>query len=97
MPKTEHWQWYAEQFSPTEEHRHAIEEVYYAGQTPFQSIGVIRTSTFGKMLVLDGDTQSSEFDEKIYHESLVHPAMAGANDRAFDVGPRRSGPDWSVA
>jgi spermidine synthase len=36
---------------------------------------------FGKMLVLDGDTQSSQADEKIYHESLVHPALAGSAGR----------------
>ncbi|MBD5655830.1 MAG: spermidine synthase, partial [Candidatus Eremiobacteraeota bacterium] len=35
----------------------------------------------GKMLVLDGDTQSSQADEKIYHESLVHPALAAIDDR----------------
>jgi len=82
MPKTEHWQWYVEEFFPTEQHHHAIEAVYFAGRTPFQSVGVIRTPVLGKMLVLDGDTQSSEYDEKIYHESLVHPAMAGAADRS---------------
>lgn len=82
MPKTEHWQWYVEEFFPTEQHHHAIETVYYTGRTPFQSVGVIRTPVLGKLLVLDGDTQSSERDEKIYHESLVHPAMAGAQDRS---------------
>ena len=81
MPKTEHYQWYTEQFAPTELHAHAIEETYYAGRTPFQSVAVLRTPVFGKMLVLDGDTQSSQADEKIYHESLVHPAMASAADR----------------
>ena len=81
MPKTEHWQWYVEQFAPTEEHRHAIDETYYAGRSAFQDIAVIRTATFGKMLVLDGDTQSSQADEKIYHESLVHPALAATADR----------------
>ncbi len=81
MPKTEHWQWYVEEFFPTEFHHHAVERVYYAGRSPFQQIAVIETPVFGKMLVLDGDTQSSLRDEKIYHESLVHPAMAGARDR----------------
>ncbi len=81
MPKTERWQWYVEQFAPTEQHHHAIEQTYYAGETPFQSVAVIRTETFGKMLVLDGDTQSSQADEKIYHESLVHPALAAVDDR----------------
>jgi spermidine synthase len=82
MPKTELWQWYVEEFSATEQHHHAVEQVFYSGRTPFQSVGVIRTPVFGKMLVLDGDTQSSEHDEKIYHESLVHPAMAAAADRS---------------
>jgi spermidine synthase len=81
MPKTEHFQWYVEQFSETELHHHAIDELYYAGKTPFQSVAVLRTPTFGKMLVLDGDTQSSQADEKIYHESLVHPALAASPGR----------------
>ena len=81
MPKTEHFQWYVEQFSATELHHHAIDELYYAGTTPFQSVAVLRTPAFGKMLVLDGDTQSSQADEKIYHESLVHPALAAAAAR----------------
>ncbi len=82
MPKTEHYQWYTEQFAPTELHAHAIEETYFAGRTAFQSVAVLRTSVFGKMLVLDGDTQSSQADEKIYHETLVHPAMAAVDDRS---------------
>ncbi len=81
MPKTEHWQWYVEQFAPTEEHRHAIDRTYYAGRSAFQDIAIISTATFGKMLVLDGDTQSSQADEKIYHESLVQPALAAIDDR----------------
>jgi len=36
MPKTEHYQWYVEQFSDTESHHHAIDELYYSGKTPFQ-------------------------------------------------------------
>jgi spermidine synthase len=81
MPKTEHYQWYVEQFAETEAHHHAIDELYYAGKTPFQSVAVLRTAVFGKMLVLDGDTQSSQNDEKIYHESLVHPALAACDPR----------------
>ena len=81
MPKTEHWQWYVEEFSPAERHQHAIEEVYFAGRTAFQAVAVLRTAAFGKMLVIDGDTQSSQADEKIYHETLVHPALAACVKR----------------
>jgi spermidine synthase len=82
MPKTQHWQWYVEEFSEGEQHHHAIEEVYFAGSTAFQKVAVVRSSVFGKMLILDGDTQSSQGDERIYHESLVHPALAAIADRS---------------
>ncbi len=82
MPKTEHWQWYVEEFSPTEMHHHALEETYHSGRTDFQSVAVVRSATFGKMLIIDGDTQSSQADERIYHETLVHPALAAASDRS---------------
>jgi len=81
MPKTEAWHWYVEEFAPTEAHHHAIDECYYAGRSEFQEIAVLRSPVFGKMLVIDGDTQSAQADERIYHEALVHPALAGASDR----------------
>ena len=43
-------------------------------QSKFQQVQIIKT-VFGKTLVTDGKTQSAESDEKIYHESLVVPAM----------------------
>ncbi|MBV8281789.1 MAG: hypothetical protein JO347_06965, partial [Candidatus Eremiobacteraeota bacterium] len=82
MPKTQRWQWYVEEFAPSEQHHHAIEEVFFSGRSEFQQIAVVRTPVFGKMLILDGDTQSSQADERIYHETLVHPAMAAAADRS---------------
>jgi spermidine synthase len=81
MPKTQQWHWYVEEFTPSEQHHHAVEEVYYSGRSPFQEIAVLRSPVFGKMLVIDGDTQSAQADERIYHEALVHPALAGAPDR----------------
>jgi spermidine synthase len=81
MPKTEKWNWYVEEFAPSEQHHHAVDELYYAGHSEYQQIAVLRSPVFGKMLVLDGDTQSAQADERIYHETLVHPALAGAADR----------------
>jgi spermidine synthase len=82
MPKTERWQWYVEAFGPAEQHHHAIDELCYSGRSEFQQIAIVRSPVFGTMLVLDGDTQSSQRDERIYHETLVHPALAGAADRS---------------
>src|SRR3972149_10779996 len=54
---------------------HAIESNLYLGATRFQKAEIITTKSFGRCLVLDGKIQSSELDEFIYHEALVHPAM----------------------
>jgi len=54
---------------------HSIKERIYSGRTKFQSVDIINTGSFGVCLVLDGKIQSSEADEFIYHEALVHPAM----------------------
>jgi len=53
----------------------SIEDILFSGKTQFQKIEVIRASSFGICLVLDGKVQSSELDEFVYHEALVHPAM----------------------
>lgn len=44
-------------------------------QSAFQLIEIIDSYEFGRVLLLDGIPQSSEVDEFIYHESLVHSAM----------------------
>jgi spermidine synthase len=56
---------------------HSIKDIVYSGKTRFQSVEIIDTNSFGRCLVLDGKIQSSEVDEFIYHEALVHPSMVG--------------------
>ncbi len=52
-----------------------IKDIVHTGKTPFQAVDILDTDAFGRCLVLDGKTQSTEADEHIYHEALVHPAM----------------------
>jgi spermidine synthase len=67
--------WFHDALSPDLGMVHRVEEYLYAGRSAYQGIEVIRTRSFGACLVLDGKIQSSEADEFIYHESLVHAAM----------------------
>ena len=39
-----------------------VSGVVYSGHTPFQQVEVLETPGFGRCLVLDGKTQSSEAD-----------------------------------
>lgn len=64
-----------------------IKKSIYSTKTAFQAIEVLDTETFGRSLVLDGKTQSTQIDEHIYHEALVHPAMLlHPNPRSVFIG-----------
>lgn len=67
--------WFRDPISPDFIQFHKVQGVSYSGKTKFQAVEVVQTSSFGQCLVLDGKIQSSESDEFIYHEALVHPAM----------------------
>ena len=67
--------WHYELITPDLYQAERIERVYYSGRTPYQQVVVMRGAAFGRSLVLDGKTQSTEVDEFVYHEGLVHPAM----------------------
>lgn len=47
----------------------------YSKKTRFQQVDIIDTENLGRVVILDKKVQSSESDEFIYHEALVHPAM----------------------
>lgn len=47
----------------------------FHGQSEFQTVDVIDTEGFGKMLILDGLVMTSERDEFFYHEMISHIPM----------------------
>lgn len=67
--------WFVEFFTPGELHAHQALKVLETSSTAFQEAALLKTHTFGKVLVIDGETQSSQYDEAFYHESLVCPAL----------------------
>lgn len=68
-------EWFRDYVTPDMVQLHRLKEVVYSGRTQFQSIEIIESGSFGRCLILDGKIQSSELDEFIYHEALVHPPM----------------------
>lgn len=52
-----------------------LTSIDFNSKSKFQKVQIIKTIPFGTTLVLDGKTQSAQFDEAVYHEHLVHPAM----------------------
>ena len=67
--------WFIESVYPELNVMLKVRQVFYSGETAYQKVEVLDSELFGRSLVLDGKTQSTERDEHIYHETLVHPAM----------------------
>jgi spermidine synthase len=83
------YKWFFETTTPAEGHMHAIKRTVVEAQTKFQHVEVMETVSYGKVLVLDGRIQSSQADEFIYHEALVHPGMLateGSPQSALVIG-----------
>jgi spermidine synthase len=69
------YKWFFETTTAVEGHLHAIARTITARQTKFQFMEILETLSYGKVLVLDGRIQSSQADDFMYHELLVHPGL----------------------
>lgn len=67
--------WMLDWASPSEYTAHAVEREVFHERSQFQDIEIAETEGYGRCLLLDGEVQSFETDEYIYHESLVHPVL----------------------
>ena len=67
--------WHREQIAPDLVQEERVLQVIYEGTTAYQSVSIVDFACFGRSLLLDGKTQSTEVDEFVYHEALVHPVM----------------------
>jgi len=72
---TKNSRWFIEWTTPYEAHMHGMKRFIYSGMSKFQMVEIAESYQYGRCLLLDGKMQSSEKDEFIYHEALVHPAL----------------------
>lgn len=67
--------WFHETLYPSVTHGFAYGKVLYDGRSEYQHIRVLENDVLGRVLVLDGVVQTTEADEFIYHEMMVHVPM----------------------
>lgn len=60
--------------------RRRLDKIFFYGNTRFQNVLIAHSPEIGTFLALDNDTQSSEADFHIYHESLVHTCVSCLKD-----------------
>ncbi|KAK8918679.1 Thermospermine synthase ACAULIS5 [Platanthera zijinensis] len=67
--------WFEEEIEQDLRWCYALNGILHTGESRYQDILLLDTKPFGKALIIDGKLQSTEIDEFIYHECLVHPAL----------------------
>ena len=67
-------EWVCEKW-PYVETRYLVRSILYDEKSDFQQVQIVDTHQYGKMLVLDGIVQTTEKDEFVYHEMMVHVPM----------------------
>ncbi|XP_015689619.1 spermine synthase-like [Oryza brachyantha] len=70
--KTSKVQYYNNPMWPGEAHSLKVEKILYQGKSPYQEVLVFESSTYGKVLVLDGIVQLTDKDECAYQEMITH-------------------------
>lgn len=65
---------------PGEAHSLKVEKVLFQGKSDYQNVMVFQSSTYGKVLVLDGVIQLTERDECAYQEMITHLPLCSIPD-----------------
>jgi spermidine synthase len=73
---------YFDEVSPLQSNvtRYKVDACLAYETTDFCTAAIVNSPDYGRMLFLDGELQSSSYDEAIYHETLVHPIMGAYAD-----------------
>ncbi|HEY8419054.1 MAG TPA: polyamine aminopropyltransferase [Clostridia bacterium] len=68
--------WFSEKHTKNVQFSIKIDKQLFSEKTEHQRIDVFESADFGRCLVLDGSIMFTEKDEFVYHEMIVHPALA---------------------
>ncbi|MBW2462879.1 MAG: spermidine synthase, partial [Deltaproteobacteria bacterium] len=75
-------EWYVENYRDEMTYGIAVKERIFDEQSEFQRVEIFEAVRFGRVLVIDGIFMTSELDELLYHEMIVHPALCTAKSVA---------------
>lgn len=68
--------WYTENHTENVKFSLKIKQHLFTGKSEFQQLDILDTYEYGKLMTLDGLVMVTEKDEFVYHDMIVHTAMA---------------------
>jgi len=67
--------WIEEEIEPGLRVSYRLNQILDTSTSKFQTVDLCDLAPFGRVLMIDGLMQSTQVDEFVYHEALVHPAL----------------------
>ncbi len=68
--------WFQEEIDPNQRFSYKVKDILFRGKSDFQTVDVIETEAYGRMLLIDGLVMITDRDEFVYHEMIAHiPAL----------------------
>ncbi len=67
--------WHTDYHSPTRGLTFGYDQLLYKESSEYQTIEILHSPDFGKVMLLDGVLMLTERDEFVYHEMLCHPTL----------------------
>lgn len=67
--------WHTDYHSPHRGLAFEVTETLHQESSPYQTIEIVQTPAFGRVMLLDGVLMLTQEDEFVYHEMLAHPAL----------------------
>ncbi len=68
--------WYTENHTDSVKFSLKVKKQLFSGISEFQELDIMDTYEYGKLMTLDGLVMLTEKDEFVYHDMIVHVAMA---------------------
>jgi len=69
--------WFTEEWLPGLRLSVQVKSIVFTMKTKFQELAIYDTARLGRIMTLDNVIQTTEIDEYIYHESIVHVPLFG--------------------
>lgn len=80
--------WFEEEHPSGVKFSYKVKDILFKGKSDFQTIDIVETQAFGRMMLIDGLVMITDRDEFVYHEMLAHiPALVhGSPRRVLVIG-----------
>lgn len=67
--------WFEEREESSLRYGYKVEDILFRGKSDYQSVDIVETKAYGRVMLIDGLVMLTDRDEFVYHEMIAHIPM----------------------